>query len=347
MGSENVCNLTIGKYPYSRCFHNIQLCCSTNCAQLARAAVRLQPHSVTNASLPSENFDTQCAGCSKEFSPHQKRKICTQCKVARYCGKACQVSHWKIHKSVCKVMKQADTGAICKLIVRPTLVEPLTQAAGSGVRYSDDTLSGLMCYEEDCTLDMMKWIITKFESEQARQFFVEKAARPLPRRFWMYWLNSQQGQALCKQLKLMWVTDDVDPANNATYVAAARTQDTGQSVGAGANRTGRQMLRKISKRTRQAMEHPSPLLLAILSNHNLAIAKAKAVCESLGQVGPGPLGPWAHLGPGPLGPWAHLGPGPTWAPGPFDSQLALAIFVMLKFLAALVCESSGNHRITK
>ena len=29
------------------------------------------------------------------------------------------------------------------------------------------------------------------------------------------------------------------------------------------------------------------------------------------DLGPGPLGPWAHLDPGPLGPWAHLGAG-TW-----------------------------------
>ena len=36
-------------------------------------------------------------------------------------------------------------------------------------------------------------------------------------------------------------------------------------------------------------------------------------------MGPGPLGPWAHLGPGPtwargpLRPWAHSGPESTWA----------------------------------
>ncbi len=43
------------------------------------------------------------------------------------------------------------------------------------------------------------------------------------------------------------------------------------------------------------------------------------------QLGPFPLGPWAHLGLahlglGPLGPWAHLGPGPTWALGPLGPR---------------------------
>ncbi|WIA08126.1 hypothetical protein OEZ85_007584 [Tetradesmus obliquus] len=36
-----------------------------------------------------------------------KRNICSGCKVARYCGKDCQVQHWKQHKAACKRLQAA------------------------------------------------------------------------------------------------------------------------------------------------------------------------------------------------------------------------------------------------
>ncbi|WIA28887.1 hypothetical protein OEZ86_011411 [Tetradesmus obliquus] len=36
-----------------------------------------------------------------------KGNICSGCKLARYCGKDCQVQHWKQHKTACKRMQAA------------------------------------------------------------------------------------------------------------------------------------------------------------------------------------------------------------------------------------------------
>ncbi|WIA08828.1 hypothetical protein OEZ85_008250 [Tetradesmus obliquus] len=38
-----------------------------------------------------------------------KVNICSGCKLARYCGKDCQVQHWKQHKTACKRMQAART----------------------------------------------------------------------------------------------------------------------------------------------------------------------------------------------------------------------------------------------
>ena len=72
-------------------------------------------------------------------------------------------------------------------------------------------------------------------------------------------------------------------------------------------------------------------------NQKLAVAKAKAICD---YIGLGPVRAPSHSGLGQLG--AHLGPGfrpgpfrpePIWVwvhlgPGPFESHIALAIFVI-------------------
>jgi hypothetical protein len=44
-----------------------------------------------------------CAACGKpEFATKSKLLKCSRCKEVDYCGKACQVAHWKEHKKVCK-----------------------------------------------------------------------------------------------------------------------------------------------------------------------------------------------------------------------------------------------------
>ena len=99
---------------------------------------------------------------------------------------------------------------------------------------------------------------------------------------------------------------------------------------------------------------PHPLLLAKASNHNLAIAKAKASYDHLGP-GPtwaqGPLGPQGPIGPGthgPMGrPWA-LGPmgqgvlGRTWAQGlpwTLAPREPWAYFIITGFGYFMICVS--------
>ena len=43
-----------------------------------------------------------CAGCEQREESAQQLQRCGGCKVHYYCGRPCQVSHWKEHKKVCK-----------------------------------------------------------------------------------------------------------------------------------------------------------------------------------------------------------------------------------------------------
>jgi ankyrin repeat protein len=47
------------------------------------------------------------AHCSNPGCSGAGLKKCTGCKQARYCGQACQLSHWKAHKADCKATKKA------------------------------------------------------------------------------------------------------------------------------------------------------------------------------------------------------------------------------------------------
>jgi hypothetical protein len=46
------------------------------------------------------------AGLTEASIVSGKGCICAGCKVARYCGKACQAAHWKpTHKAVCRMLR--------------------------------------------------------------------------------------------------------------------------------------------------------------------------------------------------------------------------------------------------
>ena len=45
---------------------------------------------------------TVCANCGTRESDDTKLKTCNACKMARYCCRDCQVSHWPRHKEACK-----------------------------------------------------------------------------------------------------------------------------------------------------------------------------------------------------------------------------------------------------
>mmetsp|Transcript_13369 Transcript_13369/g.20635 ORF Transcript_13369/g.20635 Transcript_13369/m.20635 type:complete len:560 (+) Transcript_13369:125-1804(+) len=52
-----------------------------------------------------------CANCNDCFdeSKGEKLLVCSRCKVVRYCGRDCQVQHWKEHKKECvKLSSQSD-----------------------------------------------------------------------------------------------------------------------------------------------------------------------------------------------------------------------------------------------
>lgn len=57
-------------------------------------------NSVQNGSLPGS---TQCAGCGTDSAP----LMCGRCKAVKYCGRACQVAHFRQHKAACRAKATA------------------------------------------------------------------------------------------------------------------------------------------------------------------------------------------------------------------------------------------------
>jgi hypothetical protein len=62
---------------------------------------------------------------------------CTGCKQARYCGKVCQLAHWKAHKSDCKqwsAERAADKGKLSSTLYVDQCMNTITMNASvSGV----------------------------------------------------------------------------------------------------------------------------------------------------------------------------------------------------------------------
>jgi len=44
----------------------------------------------------------RCAQCKKTTTDRKKSQKCSVCRTTSYCGRACQVANWPIHKVVCK-----------------------------------------------------------------------------------------------------------------------------------------------------------------------------------------------------------------------------------------------------
>ncbi|KAL4458300.1 hypothetical protein ABPG75_013165 [Micractinium tetrahymenae] len=44
-----------------------------------------------------------CSGCGK---PSLELRACSSCRLARYCGRECQLAHWKEHKAACKAARK-------------------------------------------------------------------------------------------------------------------------------------------------------------------------------------------------------------------------------------------------
>jgi hypothetical protein len=50
-------------------------------------------------------YKKECDGCranATNQSPVTTIQICSHCHFAKYCSKACQMAHWRTHKSACK-----------------------------------------------------------------------------------------------------------------------------------------------------------------------------------------------------------------------------------------------------
>ena len=72
----------------------------------------LAPLKHSNGQLPQHMLSNQeqvklqvCANCQVEERALRQHKACTRCKTTYYCGRDCQVNHWKQHKPTCQQQK--------------------------------------------------------------------------------------------------------------------------------------------------------------------------------------------------------------------------------------------------
>jgi radical SAM protein with 4Fe4S-binding SPASM domain len=72
----------------------------------------LAPLKFSNGQLPQHMLSNQkqvklqvCANRQLEERALRQHKACTRCKTTYYCGRDCQVNHWKQHKPTCQQQK--------------------------------------------------------------------------------------------------------------------------------------------------------------------------------------------------------------------------------------------------
>lgn len=76
---------------------------------IAGDRAKVEAGSFVPAELLSFLARQHCASCDKESAaPEKSNMACSGCLVATYCGRDCQVAHWKsTHKQMCKQMAAA------------------------------------------------------------------------------------------------------------------------------------------------------------------------------------------------------------------------------------------------
>lgn len=53
-----------------------------------------------------------CANCNGTNDNGKELLVCSRCKIVHYCGRSCQVSHWKLHKKDCVDMASLSLGVM-------------------------------------------------------------------------------------------------------------------------------------------------------------------------------------------------------------------------------------------
>ncbi|KAL7481381.1 hypothetical protein ACHAW6_007066 [Cyclotella cf. meneghiniana] len=108
-----------------------------------------------------ENDAVACAACGKQS---KSLKTCTGCRLVKYCHRACQAAHRKVHKTACK--KAAHDRAAAAAAVAPTAV------AGGG---KTETIAarGRRKSEEEAGFHDDDWVPTRLDSEDKLDLTVD------------------------------------------------------------------------------------------------------------------------------------------------------------------------------
>ena len=54
--------------------------------------------------LSSKQLDSHCTACASPRSETGTLKVCTKCRIVRYCDPSCQLADWPYHKAECEAM---------------------------------------------------------------------------------------------------------------------------------------------------------------------------------------------------------------------------------------------------
>jgi len=76
--------------------------------------VRKNPLSLLENKHPQARKMRMCHGCEKQFIPTGPCKC--SCRLAHYCGTACQKAHWAVHKLICDRGRSGGDETCCRCI---------------------------------------------------------------------------------------------------------------------------------------------------------------------------------------------------------------------------------------
>jgi len=95
---------------------------------------------------PSLALVRRCAGCGA-VKTQSELKLCSKCKIVRYCGLECQRSHWREHKEACTQNEAVVVNNPGLLEIAEKLATALKQLIGKLQTMPDDYVS---TYREQC-----------------------------------------------------------------------------------------------------------------------------------------------------------------------------------------------------
>ena len=76
-----------------------------------RNVVKLIMEAAAKKGTETSKARKRCANCNKDCVDDGKQKmVCSRCNVVRYCGRDCQVKHWKVHKKECAEISNLSAG---------------------------------------------------------------------------------------------------------------------------------------------------------------------------------------------------------------------------------------------
>lgn len=193
--------------------------------------------------LPTD-YDVSCAHCHRPFGGSLRARICSACRISRYCGEVCQREHWSIHKGVCSQWQDGGARSLCRRLVASSISRPMWQSYLENERFEADTPMAIMTF---ATLDGVVWRGAKYASASSCKLLHSMGAKAAPRHLWDLFLSNEATGATLNLVKDMFVRDAARPGTETSMTQFAVTGREGVLV-------PRQVLHTLREETRRAMQ---------------------------------------------------------------------------------------------